>query len=149
MTTYWYTFGLLVIAAVLMTVAIELRLPKGQAWFTWGVGAVALGFCLAAGVWATRTFVNDVAGFVAGWNPWVNLVLGLVVLAGVAYVIAALIPDAWHGAATTVALLALVFLLPSMQGTHHLIPGKVGATVGTVSTQLAQPMMRLTAGWFG
>lgn len=149
MTTYWYTFGLLVIAIVLMTVALGLKLPKGQVWFTWGVGAVALGFCLAAGVWATHTFIDNVAGFVAGWSPWVNLVLGLVVLVGVAYVIAALVPDKWHGEAASVALLALVFLLPSLQGTHHLIPGKVGETVGSVSTQLAQPMMSLTAGWFG
>jgi hypothetical protein len=148
-TTYWYTFGLLAIAAALMTVAIALKLPKGQVWFTWFVGAIALGFCLAAGVHATHTFVDGVVGWIVNWSPWVRLALGIVVLMGVAYVIAALIPDAFHGVATTMALLALVFLLPSAQWSHQLVPGKVGATVGNTAHALAEPMLTLTAGWFG
>lgn len=149
MTDYWYTGALMLISVLLLTVALGINFSKGRQWYVWLVGVAAAGFALTAGFYAIGTQINAVVGWVVGWNPVVSMILGLVLLGGVVFITAALIPTTWEQSVVSIALVAMVFLLPSAQVSHHLIPGTAGAFIGNTATQLSQPVHNLTAGWFG
>jgi len=140
--------GLVMMAAIfLMTVAGLARLPgKLATWVPW-VGGIAGGLCaLAAGVYATNTWISDFIGWVIGIHPILTLVIGLGSVFLVWKSTMAAIPDDFVSVSLTTGLVMSAFLFPSLM--QALPAGDVGDIARDAVQAVSAFAVDLTEGWF-
>lgn len=149
-TAVWYPlagFAMLAIITLALAAAITLPVAKAQPWVGYIAGPLAAAFALTAGIYARRTWINNVVLWAASLHPVVRIAMGLLFVALVAYLVAGLVPDRWSSVALTSGLIVGAFFAPLLAA-NALPPGQVADTAKSIVDAAGNLTMTLTAGWF-
>jgi hypothetical protein len=146
-TTWVPLIGLLVVGTGAQWIAGHVRVGSAQTIATWGAGVIALLCYLAAGVYATSTWIGrDAVPFAAGIHPFAAVAAGLAAIAAAVLIVLAAIPDRWSSLAASTGVLVLAFLAPSL--VRYLPAGDVPDGARAVLTAMWGAASDVTAGWF-
>ena len=152
LTTWWYVggLGLFGILALLLATYVTIPIPGVQAWWAWGMGALAAMFTITSGAWLTRdTLPFRFAGWLIHMHPAIAVAIGVASFAGLVIFILAVLPHVVSPRiAVTTGVAVMAFMLPTVVVQTH-PPGKVGHLVTNAVFGVSGQVDRVTAGWFG
>jgi ABC-type amino acid transport system permease subunit len=143
----WYqAAGFMVTGWILVSIAGALVIgDRAQHWYTWAVGLLGALSTLAAGTYIARTGLVEGALNFARNFPLLAFILFIVAFVLLAKAAAMGIPDKYHSASFTLAMvMALTFLPAGLR----FIPGTFGENVNKVNSQFAAMVNGEAGDWF-
>lgn len=148
-TEVWNNIGgFIVLSWLVWGLGAAVHAAKAQEWVQWACAVTAAALSMTAGAYVLQaTWIEDLVVLVAGLHPVLQLLLGLGLLAGLATLAMAVVPNRFLSTSLTAALVIVAFWAPVLAA-HTAPGGKVGATLRDTTQSVSASLVHATSGWF-